>query len=70
MRDLAKQENVAPSYIGALIQLAFLAPDIIEAIMRGDVPVALSLGSLKKRFSARLGCAAENAGIQPLIPRR
>jgi site-specific DNA recombinase len=50
MRDLAKQENVAPSYIGSFIRLALLAPDIIEAIVRGDVPAKLSLDRLKKGF--------------------
>ena len=49
-KALAKQEHVTPPYIGHLVKLAFLAPDIIEAIMRGDVPVALSLGRLKKGF--------------------
>jgi len=50
LRELATQEHVAPSYIGTLIRLAFLAPDIIEAIVRGEVPVELSLDRLKKGF--------------------
>ena len=50
MRELATRERVAPSYIGTLIKLAFLAPDIIEAIVRGEVPVELSLYRLKKGF--------------------
>ena len=50
MKELAKQEHVTPPYIGHLVKLAFLAPDIIEAIMRADVSVELSLGRRKKRF--------------------
>jgi site-specific DNA recombinase len=50
LRELATQEHVTPSYIGTLIKLAFLAPDIIEAIVRGEVPVELSLDCLKKGF--------------------
>lgn len=51
IKELAKQEHVTPPYIGHLVKLAFLAPDIIEAIMHGDVPAELSLGRLKKGFS-------------------
>jgi len=50
MRELATQEHVTPSYIGTLIKLAFLAPDIIEAIAHGEVPIELSLDRLKKGF--------------------
>ena len=50
LRELATQEHVTPSYIGTLIKLAFLAPDIIEAIVRGEVLVELSLDCLKKGF--------------------
>jgi DNA invertase Pin-like site-specific DNA recombinase len=50
LRELATQEQVTPSYIGTLIKLAFLAPDIIEAIVRREVPVELSLDRLKKGF--------------------
>jgi len=70
MRELATQEHVAPSYIGTLMRLAFLAPDIIEAIVwRGGTRRTVARPS-QERLSARLGGAAENARIQRLIPRR
>ena len=48
MTWLAKQEGVTQRYIAHLLKLAFLAPDIIEAIINGDVPETLSLGILKQ----------------------
>ncbi|HIF51319.1 MAG TPA: recombinase family protein [Thiotrichaceae bacterium] len=51
MAQLAKQENVTQRYIAHLIKLAFLAPDIIEAIIKGDIPKKLTLGRLKEGFA-------------------
>ena len=51
MKMLAKQEDVTQRYIAHLIKLAFLAPDIIKAIIKGDIPKKLTLGRLKKGFS-------------------
>ena len=51
LTELAKKENVAQRYICDLIKLAYLAPDIIEAIIDGKVPAGLTLVRLKKRFS-------------------
>jgi site-specific DNA recombinase len=48
MTVLAKQEGVTQRYIAHLLKLAFLAPDIIEAIIKGDVPEKLSLSILKQ----------------------
>lgn len=51
MKTLAKQEKVTQRYIAHLIQLAFLAPDIMEAILKGDIPKMLTLSKLKEGFS-------------------
>jgi len=48
MTALAKQEKVTQRYIAHLIKLAFLAPDIIDAINKGDIPPALTLERLKR----------------------
>ncbi len=48
MSELAKAEGVTQRYIAHLIKLAFLAPDIMKAIHRGDIPTSLTLGRLKK----------------------
>jgi len=45
---LAKHENVTHRYISHLIKMAFLSPDIMEAIIRGDIPPTLSVERLKE----------------------
>ncbi|WP_137128301.1 recombinase family protein [Roseomonas sp. HF4] len=44
--ELAAQEGVSGSYASRLIRLAFLAPDILTAIMNGRQPVELSAAAL------------------------
>jgi site-specific DNA recombinase len=44
--ELAIQEGVSGSYASRLIRLAFLAPDILRAIMDGRQPVELSAAAL------------------------
>jgi site-specific DNA recombinase len=45
-RDLAKATKLEPRYINALLRVAFLAPEIVEAIIDGRQPPNLTLGSL------------------------
>ena len=47
---LARENNVTQRYVAHLIKLAFLSPDIIQAILRGEVTADLSLDRLKKGF--------------------
>jgi site-specific DNA recombinase len=51
MAQLAKQENVTQRYISHIIKLAFLSPDIMQAILKGDIPKSLTLGRLKEGFA-------------------
>jgi len=44
--DLAEAIGVDRSYLRRLMTLNFLAPDIIEALLRGDAPDALPLDRL------------------------
>ncbi len=50
MTELAKQDHVTQRYVAHLIKLAFLAPDIIQATLRGEVPADLSPDTLKAGF--------------------
>ena len=50
MKDLAKQEKISSQLVVRRMKLAYLAPDIIEAIFKGDVPHTLTLGKLIKSF--------------------
>lgn len=45
--DLARAVNMDSSYVGRLLRLTLLAPDIIQAILRGEEPSGLSLEKLK-----------------------
>ena len=48
MAALAKREGVTQRYIGHLLKLAYLAPDIMTAIIKGLIPYDLTLPRLKK----------------------
>lgn len=45
--DLARAVNMDSSYVGRLLRLTLLAPDIIQAILHGEEPSGLSLEKLK-----------------------
>jgi hypothetical protein len=44
--DIANTEGVDRSDVGRVLQLAFLAPDIVEAIVLGRQPVTLTARGL------------------------
>ena len=48
--EIAAAEKINESYVGRVLRLTLLAPDIVEAILRGRQPAALQLGGLMKRF--------------------
>ena len=48
--ELAEALGVDRSYVGRIMRLALLAPDIVEAIVRGEEPSGLSLERLTKRL--------------------
>lgn len=50
IEDLAQALGVDRSYAGRLLRLTSLAPDIVEAILRGDEPDGLSLRKLQKEL--------------------
>ena len=49
LTEIAERENITRRYVSHLMPLAFLAPDIIEAIITGNHPVELTAESLIKR---------------------
>ena len=48
LTELAKRQGVDRTDIGRAISLAFLAPDIVEAIFAGRQPVELTAARLKR----------------------
>ena len=44
--DVAREDGLNKSYVSRLVRLAFLAPDIITAILEGRQPVTLTANKL------------------------
>jgi site-specific DNA recombinase len=50
LRSLARETGLNERYIGRVLQCAFLAPDVIEAILDGRQPSELTLERLLKKL--------------------
>ena len=48
--EIAAAEKINESYVGRVLRLTLLAPDIVEAILGGRQPVGLQLEDLLRRF--------------------
>lgn len=48
--EIAAAEKINESYVGRVLRLTLLAPDIVEAILGGRQPVGLQLEALLRRF--------------------
>jgi hypothetical protein len=48
--EIAAVEKINESYVGRILRLTLLAPDIVEAILDGCQPVDMSLALLTKPF--------------------
>jgi hypothetical protein len=48
VRNLARQHQVDQGDVSRILPLAFLAPDIVEAILAGRQPVELTVSGLKR----------------------
>lgn len=51
IREIAEAEKINESYVGRVLRLTLLAPDIIEAILGGKQPKELQLQNLFGQFS-------------------
>jgi len=51
--ELAQKYDVDRSYVSRILQLTSLAPDIVEAILAGNEPSGVSLGTLRGGVSVR-----------------
>jgi len=48
--EIAAAEKINESYVGRVLRLTLLAPDIVEAILSGRQPAGLQLDGLLRRF--------------------
>ncbi|WP_439577199.1 hypothetical protein [Elioraea sp.] len=51
--DMAAGEKLDRGYLGRLLQLTLLAPDIVEAIVEGKQPEGVTLPGLAEQLSTR-----------------
>jgi hypothetical protein len=50
IREIANAEKINETYVGRVLRLTLLAPDIVEAILNGRQPAGLQLDGLMRRF--------------------
>ncbi len=50
IREIARAETINESYVGRVLRLTLLAPEIVETILSGQQPAGLQLEHLMKRF--------------------
>jgi hypothetical protein len=60
MDALATAEKISPSYISRTLRLAYLAPDIVEAIVEGRHPAHLTMKGLLEPFPLEWGRQADH----------
>lgn len=46
IQDIAVAEDVTPAYVGRILKLAYLAPAVLEKLLIGRVPLAISVKEL------------------------
>jgi hypothetical protein len=61
--ELAKREGVNERYIRSLLHLAFLAPEVVEAIVHGDQPSELTTKALLTRIDLPLNWQAQQRAL-------
>ena len=50
IEEIAKAENINPSYISRVLRMTLLAPDIVEAILAGSHPAGLTRAKVMQPF--------------------
>lgn len=50
IREIAAAEKINETYVGRILRLTLLAPEIVDAILAGRHPASLQLEVLTKRF--------------------
>ena len=48
--DIAKSENISPSFVSRILRLAYLSPALVEAILDGKHPAHLTMKDLMEPF--------------------
>ena len=67
IEDLAKSENISASFVSRILRLAYLSPDIVEAILSGKYPAHITMKDLMEPFPMEWG-AQEAHFLKPRKP--
>ena len=57
------REGLTVRYVGRLIRLAFLAPDIVESVVEGRQPTTLTAEALTRRIELPLSWSAQRTAL-------
>jgi hypothetical protein len=63
LAEIAAREGVAVRYVGRLIRLAFLAPDIVESIVEGRQPANLTAEALTRHIEMPLEWRSQKTAL-------
>ena len=69
IREIAAATKVNESYVGRVLRLTLLAPDIVEAVLNGRQPAEMTLAVLMRPFPVRWQDQAANSyphGVESL----
>ncbi len=64
IEDMAKSENISPSFVSRILRLAYLSPTVIEAILDGKDPAQLTMKDLMEPFPMEWDAQARHFGIE------
>ncbi len=70
LRSIAKSAGVSERYVSQVIHAAFLAPDLVEAVLQGRQPTPLTLRQIMKRLPCDWSEQRRMFGLAPGIPPR
>lgn len=62
--EIAAAEKINESYVGRVLQLTLLAPDIVEAIINGRQAAGLQLDAFMRRFPVGWDKQSQAFGLQ------
>jgi hypothetical protein len=65
--EIAAAEKINESYVGRVLRLTLLAPDIVEAVLSGRHPDQVTLAVLMRRLPV-LWSAQRSELLHPLMP--
>ena len=51
IKEIADLEKIAETYVGRVLRLTLLAPDLVEAVLNGRQPASVTLAVLMKPFA-------------------